>query len=325
MALGAFNAYFRHRTRTSGVRFTHRLTRAIALSLLLFISLAAVAARPGTIKEVVYVVSDETEAPLTVVNTFQARLPAPLIRVDGTRRTQSAKPPGLYIAIGKTALHALLQRDDATPILSLLVPSATYYQELDSARDTHKGVVSAIFPDPSPKDQIKLIQLIFGRTAVISVPLSEKNGSFVPLLESLAATDRAKLHIEIVTKEETVFSAIGDAKANSVLLALPDGDLYNARTIRNALLSSYRRGLPIVGYSASMVRAGSLASVTSSIEDIAAQLGEVLEEFQVTGSIPQPEFPRYFVVKVNDSVASSLNVVVSETARKFARQPQGAK
>ena len=50
---------------------------------------------------------------------------------------------------------------------------------------------------------------------------------------------------------------------SDVLLGLDDPQLYNPKTAKNLLLSSYAQQLPLVGPNAGFVRAGSLASTYS--------------------------------------------------------------
>jgi putative ABC transport system substrate-binding protein len=70
-----------------------------------------------------------------------------------------------------------------------------------------------------------------------------------------------------------------------------------------------------------MVRAGVLASAYSDVSDIVAHLAELIDEFGDSGLLPAPQFPKYFRVQINDSVARSLNVVVDEPARAFSKKP----
>ena len=41
----------------------------------------------------------------------------------------------------------------------------------------------------------------------------------------------------------------------------------------------------------------------------------------VTGNLPPPQFPRYFRTVVNEGVARSLDVRVTDNARRFANLP----
>ena len=108
---------------------------------------------------------------------------------------------------------------------------------------------------------------------------------------------------------------------SEVLLATPDSAVYNPENFRNILLSSYRHNQAVVGFSSDMVKSGALASTYSDIGDINAQVAEMAAAYIDTGTLPPPQFPRYFRTIVNDAVARSMNVKVDAEARQFARRP----
>ncbi|HUP82311.1 MAG TPA: hypothetical protein VM260_27405, partial [Pirellula sp.] len=82
-----------------------------------------------------------------------------------------------------------------------------------------------------------------------------------------------------------------------------------------------RSNRALIGFSDSMVKAGALATTYSSTEDIVAQLNEMLVEFDASGRLPDAQFPKYFSVIVNDSVARSLNIPVDEETRSLSKKP----
>jgi hypothetical protein len=49
------------------------------------------------------------------------------------------------------------------------------------------------------------------------------------------------------------------------------------------------------------------------------QVAEVAASYVATGVLPPPQFPRYFRTAVNEGVAKSLGVRVSDEMRNFAR------
>jgi ABC-type uncharacterized transport system substrate-binding protein len=102
---------------------------------------------------------------------------------------------------------------------------------------------------------------------------------------------------------------------------MPDSAVFNAENIKNILVTTYRRSQPVIGFSAPLVKAGALASSYSDIEDIDAQADEILNDFDASGKLPDPQFPKYFSVIVNDDVARSLNIVIDEPVKKFSRKP----
>jgi ABC-type uncharacterized transport system substrate-binding protein len=77
----------------------------------------------------------------------------------------------------------------------------------------------------------------------------------------------------------------------------------------------------MIGFSTSMVAAGTLAAAYSSVDDTVAQLGEVIDMLQ-SGRVPEPQYPKYWRVAINESVARSLNVVINDAARGMGNRPR---
>ena len=109
--------------------------------------------------------------------------------------------------------------------------------------------------------------------------------------------------------------------AKRVLLAVPESVIFNSETLHNILMTTYRHEQSVIGFSAAFVRAGALATTFSTIDDIAAQLEEIVHDFASSGDLATEQFPRYFDVVVNDSVAKSLNLVVGEEVKRLRRKP----
>ena len=60
--------------------------------------------------------------------------------------------------------------------------------------------------------------------------------------------------------------------------------------------------------------------VVMALEEINAQVAELAADFVRTGELDPPQFPRYFRTIINEGVASSLDLRVTDSARNFARR-----
>jgi ABC-type uncharacterized transport system substrate-binding protein len=92
------------------------------------------------------------------------------------------------------------------------------------------------------------------------------------------------------------------------VLIQPDPDLFNAVTIKPLVLSSIENGLPIIGYSPSLVRAGAAAGIYPDYADIgrqAAELAQRLARGEERGTV---ENPRTIRVAVNQRVERLLGI-----------------
>jgi putative tryptophan/tyrosine transport system substrate-binding protein len=109
------------------------------------------------------------------------------------------------------------------------------------------------------------------------------------------------------------------------LLAVPDGTLYTPDALRAVLESSYRRGLPVVGFSAATVAAGTLATAYCAPEDVAADLIDFLDAWAAQGAaaLPEARFGRYWRVVVNETVARSMGLPLSDKVRNLGNAPTG--
>ena len=98
-------------------------------------------------------------------------------------------------------------------------------------------------------------------------------------------------------------------ETSDVLVALPDGQVFNRDTAMSILLTSYRYRRPVIGFSEAYVRAGAIAAVFSTPADIAHQAAEWLNELtdytQLAGQI---RAPRHFRITVNGRVAEALGL-----------------
>ncbi len=104
---------------------------------------------------------------------------------------------------------------------------------------------------------------------------------------------------------------------SEVLLGLDDPDLYNPKTVKNLLLSSYSRQVALIGPNVAFVRAGSLASTYSDQPDWLAILDGLLDRPPATW--PRALYPDRFKVSSNAQVARSLGIEPIDEA-SVARQ-----
>ena len=177
--------------------------------------------------------------------------------------------------------------------------------------------MTAIYAEPSPGDQIRLISLLYRRPMRVAAIVSHDTGHLKPIMLGTGAVE-----IEDYAEGDDINYALNRVGQAQVLLAMPDRTVYSTENFRNILLSTYRHNQAVIGFSADMVRAGALATTYSNIEHINAHIAELAADFIATGELAPPQFPRYFRTTINEGVARSLQVTISDEARKFGREPQ---
>lgn len=229
----------------------------------------------------------------------------------------AARPgAGIYISIGPIALQTYLAAKIRAPLLALYVPNEVYRSLVGVQVAEQWRVTTAIYAEPAPEHQMRLIRSVFRRRLTVGVLLTPNTLHIESLVRRAATNHDLDVLIQYADAGENVLRALGSMRAASVLLAIPDHSIYSVENLRLILESTYRRGQVIVGFSAALVRAGSLASAYSNVEDILIQAREVLGQLTV-GHVPEPQYPTYWRVEVNEQVAHSLNVPIDEEVRKL--------
>jgi hypothetical protein len=218
----------------------------------------------------------------------------------------------VYVAIGPDALREAAARRCDCVVISAFTSSQVWHAIVDRLPAARARMMTAVYAEPAPVDQVRLATLLYRRPVRVAAILGPDTAFLQPALIGQAEVLQAG-------REDDMGDVLARAKRSEVLLALPDSAIYNPENIRNILLSTYRRKQAVIGFSSDMVKVGALATTYSEIEDINAQVAEMAASFVATGELPPPQFPRYFRTAINEGVARSLDIAVSDEARRFAR------
>ena len=166
--------------------------------------------------------------------------------------------------------------------------------------------LSLLWSDPPLDRQLRLTRILLPQVKRVGV-LYDNHSEF--LLKELRQAAHP-LGLEVVTER---WDNIQDSRPlqrlldkSDVLLGLDDPDLYNSKTAKNLLLSSYARQLALIGPNAGFVKAGSLASSYSDQSDWLVILDRLLD--QPTATWPRTYYPPRFKVSSNPQVARSLGI-----------------
>ena len=240
-----------------------------------------------------------------------------LVPTFGTFRTELAQRRRmLYVAIGPTALRDAVARRCDCVVISAFT-SSQVWRSVTRAAPGRVASMTAVYAEPAPADQLRLAALLYGRPVRVGTILGRDTAFLRPALDS-------DVEVQPLELGDDINHTLNRMTRAEVLLALPDGDVYNPENVRNILLSTYRRKQGVIGFSADMVKVGALATTYSEIEDINTQVAEIAASFVATGELAPPQFPRYFRTLVNEGVARSLDVRVTDEARRFSRSPARA-
>lgn len=265
------------------------------------------------------VVSALGEATSQIVAALTKRLPGAQVSED-IKALVARGGPAVYLAVGPAALEAALNADVAGPLVSAFVSSAAYLR-LTAAAPRRTRPVTAVFAEASPAAQMQLIRRLYRRKVVVGVLLAASTRSLQPQIERAASAADLAVSFEVVEPGASPVRALAALTSANVLLAVPDPDLYNAQVARAVLESTYRRRQGVIGFSKAMVGAGTLAAAYATIDDVVVQLGEMLDALLAGQAATEPQYPLYWRVAVNDTVARSLDMVIDTGVRSLGNFP----
>jgi hypothetical protein len=224
------------------------------------------------------------------------------------------------ILLDLPSLDWRLQDDQGPPTLVLRISRLQAHQHPGAAQHAH---VSLLWSDPPLARQLRLITRILPQARRIGVLYGAESEFLLPELRQHAAP----LNLEIVpqrwdnTSDSRPLQSL--FRNSDVLLGLDDPQLYNPKTAKNLLLSSYAQQLPLVGPNAGFVRAGSLASTYSDQTDWLAVLDRLLDH--APANWPRSVYPDHFKVVGNAQVARSLGIEQVDEAQVAAQLAEGEK
>lgn len=235
--------------------------------------------------------------------------------------TQSERDVDLIIAVGMKAATDFASPNSAA-VFNTFVPKEGY-AKLQQQFPKRTNPYSAIYLDQPIERQIELIRAALPNIHHLGILYSSPPND-LRRLRIKSTEQHLILHEQLVNAEVSLPVALQNILRDSeVILALPDSDVYNASTIRNILLASYRAKTPIIGFSSSFVRAGALCAVFSTPEQIATQTAHVIKQYADSHALPVASHSSEFEVLVNLQVTRSLELNIPSSSELHSQMGGG--
>lgn len=274
--------------------------------MLAFLFLPTVGAEPLS---VTLAVSEEGGAYRTFADALRHKLRSDKYVLKIKRADDVLGGSGLYIAVGMKA--AILMASRNIPTLNVFVPR-TGYDKLLQETVSHSTPRSAIYLDQPLERQVALLTAALPETRTAGVLYSSSLPELANLRRLLSKMNIRLQEREVGKNQNLNAALVSLLEQSDVLLVVPDTEIFNAATIRNILLTSYRKQVPLLGISQAYVKAGALCAVYSTPQQIAEQSVAMIERFVATGVLDAPQYPEQFEVTVNKQVARSLDLRIKD-------------
>jgi ABC-type uncharacterized transport system substrate-binding protein len=215
----------------------------------------------------------------------------------------------LIVAVGMKATESAAAQAD-TPVLAVMVPESGYHEILArTAPQKRAHATSAIFLNQPWDRQLEFLHAALPERRNVGLLHSPGTHIDVEGLRQQIVKRGGSLVVVTVQSAETLFPGLESVLEDSdLLLAIPDSAIYNSGSIRNILLTSYRKGVPLIGLSQSYVNAGALCAIFSTTEQMAEQAGSIVDSFSRSRRLPEPQYAADFTIAVNLQVARSMGI-----------------
>lgn len=220
----------------------------------------------------------------------------------------------LLLTIGQRAMISATEISKRPPTIATLIPKQSY-DKYRAALRKQNPKTTAIFIDNPPVRQIVLAKVLLGGIHTLGVLTGENSSYSKSEIASVIQRQGIKSHIETVTEKSNLIRKLSSVLSDSdAFIALPDAKIFNRGTAKNILLTTYRHRTPVIAYSASYVKAGALAAVYSTPQQIAEQTAHALVNIlKANLKFPrQDSHPKDFQVSINKNVANSLDIPTAD-------------
>ena len=212
----------------------------------------------------------------------------------------------IIVAIGPTGMDTADREYPKTKKLFISTDPNKY--KLDSVKNKNDAI---LYMTQSYCRQIGFTKLLNPNWKAISIISSEEKPIDRTAIQQCAKSLNIKTHIVSTIDGQNLTDTVKLALNHSdVLLALPDNNIYNSKSVKNILLTSYRNRKPVIGFSNNFVNAGALAAIYSNADQIADTANNLIDKYykQNKKFKQKTNHPEHFDISTNRQVFRALNL-----------------
>ncbi|EKE18145.1 MAG: hypothetical protein ACD_10C00111G0001, partial [uncultured bacterium] len=218
----------------------------------------------------------------------------------------------LIVSAGGEALRQALENGASTPIIATLLPRHSY-EKVVAQSSNRQARVTAIYLDQPPIRQAAFLRHLLPDKKRIGMLFSNETRSQASLYRQAFKNTGLTLESAENDTPNSLLPSLSTLLTRvDVLLAIPDGSIYNRDNIKPILVTSYRHQRPVVAFSAPFVSAGALAALHSTPAQIGRQSAELVNK--MGAQLPPPMPPSQFAISINANVAEALGLAVPDEA-----------
>jgi ABC-type uncharacterized transport system substrate-binding protein len=211
----------------------------------------------------------------------------------------------LIVTVGADAVGTLKQFAPTGPVVSTMI--------VEGEAPVGVRISGSVYLNPQFEQIVTELRRLYPDKARIGVVYNPASTSVDLAAWTAKARQRAySLEVERCTGPDGLLKAFRALKGRvDFLLTTPDATLYSAATVKPLVLASLEHGVPIVGFSASFVRAGAAIGIYPDYRDIGRQTADVVRRCLAGERVA--EEPRKLLIAANPRVLRLLGLKLGDT------------
>lgn len=180
---------------------------------------------------------------------------------------------------------------------------------------------TSIYIEPPVSRQLKLANLLIPGSKKIGLLVSDEQDK-ANVLNQLSNVEKDMLKVVSIAEYDNINQALFHVlKGTRLLLGHYNSEIYNAKNIKNILITSYRQRKVLIGPSRAYLKAGSFSTTFSDLSHIANRIIEVVEYHKASDQWLKAGYNPHYRILFNAQVARSLNIRVLK--EDYLRQQMG--
>ena len=173
-------------------------------------------------------------------------------------------------------------------------------------------VATSIYIEPPISRQLKLANLLIPGSKKIGLLVNDEQDK-ASVFSQLSDVEKDMLKVVSISEYDNINQALFHVlKGTRLLLGHYNSDIYNAKNIKNILITSYRQRKVLIGPSRAYLKAGSFSTTFSNLSHIATRIVEVVEHHKNSRQWLKADYNPHYRILFNAQVARSLNIRILE-------------
>ncbi len=219
----------------------------------------------------------------------------------------------LVITIGKEALQYAVDSKYQGFVLASLIDVKEFERIVETSKNQSIKQISAIYHQAPAVRQILLFKELNPSAKRVGLLITPDEQKQIEAIKPFAYKLNLLLEYEVVSNSSDLSKDLLKLiNRSDAIIATPNDTIYNRSTIKSILLTLYRHNKYLIGSNRNFIRAGSVATTYTSMQQLLDELVFEVNYFFANQQLRDTHYCQGFMVAINKDVARSLNLTIKD-------------